>query len=447
MLLILWRRAFAVGPAAGPRLPARPHAYLDGHVTALELYRVSRHPGVPSHSCHGRARAALVRSHAVLWKGTLYFDSPFDQIFAVDAATGRLRWKFDPKINREGGIYILTSRGVACGMRRSPRRAPAVPTWCSSPRWIVAARTGCKQQAMPARNWYERERGSNARRRHPHHALLRVHSPPTIVGDTVVLGSTVADNQSTYVASGAVRGFDIRTGAQKWMWEPLPWAAAQHPRNVGSGNAWAPMAADPEHDLVFVPTGSPSVDFYGGTRPGDNRDADSLVALQASTGRRVWAFQLVHHDIWDYDTPSQPVLFTFRGSTPAVAITTKTGMVYVFNRLTGKPLYPIEERPVAASTLPGEQASPTQPFSTLPALTPLSFTAADLHLADPADQKYCTAILNRLDNHGLFTPPSARGSLVNPGSIGGANRGSAAFDPTTSLLYTRVSTMPYMVRE
>jgi len=391
---------------------------------------------------------ASTETTPVLWEGTLYFDSPFDTVYAVDAATGKLKWTFDPKVDRESGIYIVTSRGVTLWHARH-RRAGV----CGSDEVIVAtldrrliardARTGAACPRFGKAGTVDLTQGVDI-------GIMEFYgftSPGTVVGDTIVLGSSVGDNQTTFAASGAVRGFDAVTGRQKWSWEPLPWTLGKKDRTSGSANAWSVMSGDAEHDLVFVPTGSASVDFYGGTRLGDNRDADSIVALRASTGEKVWSFQLVHHDIWDYDTPSEPVLFQFRGSIPAVAITTKTSMVYVFNRLTGEPLYPIEERPVPASTLPGEHAWPTQPFSTLPPLTPLSFTAADVHLHDPAAQAFCVSELKKLDNRGLFTPPSKLGSVVYPGALGGANWGSAAFDPTSGVLYTRVSRMPFIVRE
>ncbi len=255
----------------------------------------------------------------------------------------------------------------------------------------------------------------------------------------------MTDNQAVFAASGEVRGWDVVSGRQLWAWQPVRWTANQQAPQSGSGNAWAPLAADPDNDLVFIPTGSSSVDFYGGQRVGDNRDADSIVALQASTGKRVWAFQLVHHDLWDYDTPSQPLLFTFRQHIPAVAITTKTSMVFVFNRLTGEPLFPIEERPVPPSSIKGEVAWPTQPFSTLPPLTPLQFSVSDLHLPTAAEQQSCEKQVKGLEYHGLFTPPSEKGTLVYPGNIGGANWGSSAFDPQTSTLYTRVSSVPFVV--
>ena len=384
----------------------------------------------------------------VLWNGMLYFDTPFDAIFAVDAATGKLRWSFDPEVDREGAIYIVTSRGVSLWHAKKPK-----PGICGSDAVLVAtedrrliardAKTGVACPKFGIAGTVDLGQGVDI----GDPDKYGFTSPPTIVGDTIVLGSSVADNQRTFPASGAVRGFDAVTGKQKWSWEPLPWTLGQGPRKSGSGNAWSVISADPKNDLIFVPTGSPAVDYYGGTRLGDNRDADSIVALKASTGQRVWGFQLVHHDIWDYDTAAEPVLFTFRGTIPAVAVATKTSMVYVFNRLTGQPLYPIEERPVPASKLPGEQAWPTQPFSSLPSLTPLSFTAADIHLHNPADQKFCVDQIKRLDNRGLFTPPSSAGSLVYPGALGGANWGSSAFDPTTAVLYTRVSSLPYIVRQ
>ncbi len=389
--------------------------------------------------------SAAFEATPVLWNGTLYFDSPYDQIFAVNAATGKLRWKFDPKIPLKD-LYIVTSRGVALWHATHPR-----PGVCGRATVLVAtldrrliardAETGKACPRFGNHGTVDLSKGVEIDRPD----LYFFTSPPIVVGDTIVLGSSVGDNQQLFVASGATRGFNATTGKQIWSWEPVRWTGHQQPKLSGSGNAWAPLAADLEHDLVFLPTGSASVDYYGGLRIGDNRDADSIVALRASTGEKVWAFQLVHHNIWDYDTASQPLLFNFRGNTPAVAITNKTGMIYVFNRLTGEPLYPIIERAVPKSDVEGEVTWPTQPFSTLPALQPLRYSAADLRGSE-ADRSFCREQIRRLNYQGLFTPPSEKGSLLFPSALGGPNWGSSALNPDTNVMYTRVNAMPYRLR-
>ncbi len=266
-----------------------------------------------------------------------------------------------------------------------------------------------------------------------------------MVGDRVILGSSVADNQNIDTPSGAVRAFDVRTGVPWWKWEPLAGLTGPAPHGTGAGNAWAPLAADAEHDLVFVPTSSPSVDYFGGMRIGDNRDADSIVALRASTGEKVWGFQLVHHDLWDYDTASQPLLFTWHGTIRAVAVMNKTGMIYVFNRLNGEPLFPIEERSVPQSDVPGEQAWPTQPFSSIEPLLSMPFKVDPMAAADADDQQFCERLMKEVRYDGPFTPPSMSGTVIYPASLGGPNWGSAAFDQKTGLMYARVNSMAYMV--
>ena len=246
-------------------------------------------------------------------------------------------------------------------------------------------------------------------------------------------------------SSGAVRAFDARTGRQLWKWEPVRWAEGQHPHRSGAGNAWAPLAADAENDLVFVPTGSASVDYYGGTRVGDNRDSDSIVALRVSTGERVWAFQLVHHDLWDYDTASQPLLFMWRGKVPSVAVMNKTGMIYVFNRLTGEPLFPIAERPVPQTDVPGEQTWATQPFSSVEPLLSMRFTVDKMPAARAGDERFCQRLMREVTYDGPFTPPSRKGTVIYPASLGGPNWGSSALDVKAGVMYTRVNSMAYLV--
>ncbi|WP_220464902.1 pyrroloquinoline quinone-dependent dehydrogenase [Granulicella sp. 5B5] len=386
--------------------------------------------------------SAAFEATPVLWKDTLYFDSPFDEVFAVDARTGKLKWKYDPEVARTH-LYIVTSRGVALWHASRPHKGVCgsdVVLVATLDRRLIArdAATGAACAGFGDGGTVDLAKGVEIARPE----LYFFTSPPIVAGDTIVLGSSVGDNQQLFAASGAVRGFDAVTGRQKWSWEPVRWTANQHPKQSGSGNVWTLMAADAEHDLVFVPTSSPSLDYYGGTRIGDNRDVDSIVALRASTGERVWAFQLVHHDLWDYDVASQPLLFNFRGTVPAVAVTNKTGMIYVFNRLTGEPLHAIVERAVAQSKVPGERTWPTQPFSSLPPLIPLTYSAADLRGTE-TDKNSCRTAMEQLQYHGLFTPPSEQGSLIFPSALGGPNWGSSAFDPETGVMYTRVNALPF----
>jgi quinoprotein glucose dehydrogenase len=255
----------------------------------------------------------------------------------------------------------------------------------------------------------------------------QVTSPPAIYHDLVIVGSSIADNWRVDTGRGIVRAFDVRSGKLRWTWDPIPWAKDTTPR-TGAGNAWAVFSVDAAHDLVFVPTGSAAPDYFGGIRKGDDKWADSVVALRASTGKFVWGFQVVHHDLWDYDVAAQPTLFTWKDGTPAVVINTKMGHVFVLNRLTGAPLLPIEERPVPQSDIPGEQSWPTQPFSTI-SLVPEKFDATDAWGPKPEDAKWCRDKIAASRNEGIFTPPSLRGTVQAPGNVGGVNWGSAAYDP------------------
>ena len=392
------------------------------------------------------SRAAF-EANPIIWRDTLYLSTPFDRVFAIDAENGKQIWSFDPKINRNATIGIVTSRGVAIWHSSRRREMSAV---CSNR--IFEATLDRRLIAIDANDGRLcQDFGSNGSvdLSKSIHLLDKTWyeftSPPTVVKDVVVVGSSVGDNQGVEMASGAVRGFDARSGKLLWSWEPLPWAQNQHPR-TGAGNAWSAIAADPIHGLVYVPTGSPSPDFYGVYRPGDDRDADSVVALEAATGKRVWGFQTVHHDIWDYDVAAEPVLFQFRNRIPAIAITTKTGMVFVLNRLTGVPLYPVYEKPVPQSHIPGEKTSPTQPFSSLPNLAPLTFNANQVFGDNEVNRQFCHDKMSALVNEGIFTPISTRSTLQYPGSIGGVNWGSPAFDPNTGILYANTSSLAFNVR-
>jgi quinoprotein glucose dehydrogenase len=269
-------------------------------------------------------------------------------------------------------------------------------------------------------------------------------SAPAVSGDVIVVGSSIGDNRAVDVERGIVRGFDARTGALRWTWDPIPWASRTTPR-TGAGNAWSTLSVDGERGLVFVPTGSASPDYWGGTRKGDNRWANSVVALRAATGLLVWGFQVVHHDLWDYDVASQPTLFSWRDGTPAIAITTKMGRVFVLDRVTGAPLLPVEERPVPPSDVLGEEAWPTQPSSGI-SVVPEALRAEDAWGSTEKDRAWCREQIAAARSDGIFTPPSLRGSVVFPGSVGGVNWGSSAYDPTRHLLFMNTNRLAMIVR-
>ena len=267
-------------------------------------------------------------------------------------------------------------------------------------------------------------------------------SPPTIIRDLVVVGSGVADNQRTNAPSGVVRAFDARSGQLRWSLGSrasrtpnLPghdtWSGPEAHAS-GAANVWSIGSADEERILLFLPTSSASPDFYGGSRGGSNLYSTSVVALRGSTGELVWHFQTVHHDIFDYDVPAQPVLFSFRRGSeaiPAVLQVTKMGHVFVLDRLTGEPLLPVEERPVPASHIASEKPWPTQPFPLRPPpIVPQQLIAGDAWGATTAERDWCRDRMSRLRSDGIFTPPSIEGSIIFPGNLGGAHWGGAAVD-------------------
>ena len=397
-----------------------------------------------------RAQMPSFESTPVLSGDTLYLTSPFDVVFALDARTGVERWGYDPKIGEQTHGGLLTSRGVALW----PLDAVVTPQSPPCRHRVFLGTLDARLIALDAATGKAcasfGDHGSVDLRQGVHFQNLGSYgmtSPPTVVGNVVVVGSIIGDNQQVDVESGLVRGYDAVTGKLIWSWEPLPWAAAQKVR-TGAGNAWSVISADPSLGLVYLPTGSAAPDLYGGMRPGDNRDANSIVALDATTGKKVWAFQVVHHDVWDYDIPSEPVLFTWRGTTPAIAVTTKMGMIFLLDRRTGHPLVPVEERAVPQSNVRGERTSPTQPFQNIPALAPLVMGMSDTsNYKRPATEvENCRKQLANLRYEGMYTPPSIRGSLNYPGPTGGVNWGGAAIDPTTGILYANTNRIASVIR-
>jgi membrane-bound PQQ-dependent dehydrogenase (glucose/quinate/shikimate family) len=416
------------------------------------------HVGDISDGSGGKKRTGL-ETTPIMVDGTLYLTSGFNRVFAIDPETGKQRWVYDPKIDIAGKYGDgLINRGVAVWL--DPARAEKKP--CR--RRIFEATLDARLIALDGATGEPcldfGDHGQISLRDVARYIPGQYHmtSPPAVVDDVVVVGSAIDDNSRAAMSSGVVRAFDARTGALRWKWEPIPpndadVPAAQGGRRAwrtGAGNAWSVMAVDQRRDLVFVPTGSASPDYYGGLRPGDNKWADSVVALRGKTGKFVWGFQFVHHDLWDYDSASPPLLTTLQHdgkNVPVVIQGNKTGFLYVLNRDTGAPVFPVEERPVPQTDVPGEVTSPTQPFPLAPpSIVPQKLSADDAWGITPEDREVCRDILKSLRNDGLFTPPSVHGSLSVPGNVGGMNWSGYAYDPQNSLLVVNTNNLPAKMR-
>ncbi|HEV2365151.1 MAG TPA: PQQ-binding-like beta-propeller repeat protein [Caulobacteraceae bacterium] len=268
------------------------------------------------------------------------------------------------------------------------------------------------------------------------------------MGDgVVVVGSSVRDNNRAKEVSGAVRAFDAVSGKPLWSFDPL--ASANRPIVSGAANVWAPMSVDEARGLVFLPTTSPSPDFWGGLRPGDDGDADSVVAIDIRTGKRVWGFHTVHHDLWDYDNPAQPTLATVRwhgAARDAVLQTTKQGLLFTLDRTTGAPLIPVVERPVPQGGAPGETLSPTQPFPVAPPpLAPSRVDPKEAFGLTPWDRDACRRRMAGARRDGLYTPPSLQGTIEYPFTGGGSNWGGLAFDPGADVVIVNTSSAMHLI--
>lgn len=410
-----------------------------------------------------RPPKALARMAAeatpVLADGRLVFCTPFNEVIALEPGSGTLIWRYDPQIDldqRPANQFVC--RGVAVWHDESG--AGRVFMGTNDGRLIaLSLEDGAPVSAFGAAGEVAIDPGMPL----TWPGEFQITSPPVVIGQTVIIGSAISDNGRVAAPVGAVRAYDARSGSLKWTFDPIPRdpqaaTAADWPRDWGAdgppveghANAWAPLSVDAARGLVFVPTSSPSPDFYGGLRPGDNRHANSVVALEAETGTVRWAFQTVHHDVWDYDVPAQPSLVTITedGRTrDAVAQVTKTGLVFVLDRETGAPLIPFEERPVPQGGAPGEALSPTQPFPVAPSpLVPDRVSANEAWGVTWFDKAACARKIAALDADGLFTPPSVRGMLMRPFSGGGANWGGAAFDPGRNLLIVNMNNLAHHIQ-
>ena len=386
----------------------------------------------------------------------LYFATQTGRAIALDAETGKQLWVFDPFSEAEAKLRPVPNRGmaywegrspVACGGGRPGWEKRIFYTTPGARLFALDAQTGraCKSfgtggsidlRQGVASEWPKQQ--------------YDVTSPPAIYKNLIILGSEVQEYPSKG-SSGAVRAFDVRTGKLAWRFDPVPkpgQAGNDTWKNGGwkdrsGANAWSPISVDVAHGLVFLPVSSPSYDFYGADRKGKCLFGDSLVAVNAQTGKLVWYYQIVHHDLWDIDLAAQPSLVTVRRrghEIPAVIVVGKAGFVFVFNRLTGKPLFPIEERPVPQSRLPGEATSPTQPFPVKPPpLARILVTRDDITTVTPESRRYCLENFGSILPGRIFNPWGLTLSLEMPGTMGGTDWGGASFDPSSGYLFVNTT--------
>lgn len=380
-------------------------------------------------------------------------------VVALHPANGRELWRFDPKIVRDPSYPQVSNRGVTAWVDSTASASDqcrlTIFVGTHDARLIALdGNSGLPCKAFGQDGEIRLDEDVRAPENAPRGYTIT--SPPVVIHGNVVIGSSVRDNERVDSELGIVRGIDARTGIERWRWDPIPRSAAdpawhqwqtEESQRTGAANAWAPLAADVELGLVYVPTGSASPDYYGGNRQGDNLYANSLVALNASTGKMVWYRQLVHHDVWDYDLASQPTLVDLpvgESTVQAVLQGTKTGHIFTFDRHNGKPLFRIEERRVPQGGVFGEHLSPTQPFPVAPPA--VSRTAAVDEAAAWGlmyfDKLGCRRQIRKLRSEGIFTPPSVAGTIQVPGYLGGINWGGIAFDPARNLAVTMSNDMP-----
>jgi len=415
-----------------------------GNVSQLQVAWTYRTGALPNDE--ELDKKAAFEATPILMDGKLFLSTPYNHVIALNAVTGIELWEFDPKLEHPYGFSEVTSRGV------SAWRDPAAKAGKVCALRIFIGTLDARLIALDGETGKpcvdfgtngEVDLTNEVKMRDP--GNYQVTSAPAIYKDLVITGSSEGDNRAVTLERGIIRAFNVRTGKLCWTWDPIaPWAYQNTPR-TGAGNAWSTLSVDAQRNLVFIPTGSASPDYYGGYRKGDNKWANSVVALKASTGEFVWGFQVVHHDLWDYDVASQPTLFAWKDGTPAIAITTKMGRVFVLNRLNGIPLFPVEERPVLKSDIPGEESWPTQPASTI-SLVPEKLSVEDAWGKDDKERAWCAEQIKAARSGDIFTPPSLQGTLVFPSNVGGVNWGSAAYDPQRHLLFVDTNRLPIFVK-
>lgn len=385
----------------------------------------------------------------ILVDGRLYVCSQFNAVSALDPGTGKPLWTYDPKVDP---TTHYPNKNVCRGVTawRDPQAPADAP--CASriflptdDRRLIAldAASGALCKGFGQDGIVDV--GAGLKLKWP--GQMQITSPPVVVRGVIVVGSSLDDNQRVHELPGTVRAYDARTGELKWGFDPL--ANAGPDFQAGAANVWAPMSGDEARGLVFLPTSSASPDFFGGLRPGAGGYANSVVALDAETGKPAWSFQTTHHDVWDYDIPAQPTLaeVDYGGTkTPAVIQATKQGLIFTLARDTGTPVIPVEERPVPQGGAPGETLSPTQPFPVAPKpLSPIRISEKDAYGLTPWDRGKCRDLIAGARHDGIYAPPSLQGTLLYPFTGGGVNWGGLAFDAGRQVAYVNTSSMIHKV--
>jgi quinoprotein glucose dehydrogenase len=391
-----------------------------------------------------------IQCNPIIIDGVLYATSAQLKVFALKAATGEHLWTFDPFKAGAQQHSLGVNRGVVCWGDENDRRIFV----CAGQRlYALDARTGEPITAFGNNGSIDLRDGLG---RDVSSLYVLSNTPGVIFNDLLILGTRVSEGPGPS-APGHIRAYDARTGKIRWTFHTIPWPGEfgfntwpeDAWKRVGGANAWAGMSIDVRRGLVFIPTGSAAFDFWGGDRKGANLFANCLLALDARTGRRKWHFQFVHHDLWDRDLPQAPVLITVRRrgrSIDAVAQATKSGHIFVFDRVTGRPLFPIQERRVPSSDLAGEKSWPTQPFPIKPPpFSRQTFTEADVTDISPEARAYALERLRKAKPGQPFMPPSKEGTIIFPGFDGGAEWGGSAFDPESGRLYVNANEMPWIL--
>jgi quinoprotein glucose dehydrogenase len=403
------------------------------------------------------ANHSQIQCNPIVIDGIMYGTTPKMKLFAIDAATGQEKWQFNPfdSLAKDKRMFFImnNSRGVAYWGNGDDKRV----FYAAGPYlYCVNATTGKTVTDFGDKGKIDLHDGLG---RDVADLFVTASSPPIIYGDIMIMGTRV--DEGSHAAPGHIRAYDVRTGKQLWIFHTIPypgepgyetWEDPNAYKFIGGANVWSGFSLDEKRGIVYGCTGSASYDWYGGNRLGNNLYADCLLALDAKTGKLIWHFQDIHHDVWDKDIPSAPALVTIKKDgkdIEAVAITTKTGFVFTFDRLTGKPVYDIVEKPVPTFTdMAGEKLSKTQPYPSLPAPFMSQYlTEKDLnpYLPDSSKQQVLKAFRSYKTDH-MFNAISLQGTVVFPGLDGGAEWGGPSYDPESGILYVNANQMAWIIQ-